>query len=188
MAKIGLDNFRYGTLTEDAEGNATYGVGKKPGKAINCNVSITNNSAKLFADNALAESDTRFQSGTATIGVDDDDLQTQADLLGHTLSESGGIVRNSNDVAPYVGFGRIITKMVNGVYKYKVEFLKKVKFSEPSQEDNTRGESVEFGTTTMEGTVSTLKNGDWSDAETFDTYAEATEYLDSFFGTAPLSV
>lgn len=188
MAKIGLDNFRYGMLTEDAEGNATYGVAKKPGKAINCNVSITSNDAKLFADNGLAESDTSFQSGTVTLGIDDDDLQTQADLLGHTYTEEDGIVKNSNDAAPYVGVGRIITKVVNGVYKYKVEFLKKVKFSEPSQEDNTRGESVEFGTTEIEGTVSTLANGDWNNAKVFNTKQEAVTYLESLFGTAPLSV
>ena len=188
MAKIGLDNFRYGTLTEAEDGTPTYGEAKKPGKAINCNVNITSNSAKLYADNGLAESDTSFQSGTVTLGIDDDDLQTQADLLGHTYTEENGIVRNSNDAAPYVGVGRVITKVVNGVYKYKVEFLKKVKFSEPSQEDTTKGESVEFGTTTIEGTVSTLANGDWSDAQTFTTKQAAIAYLEGLFGTAPLSV
>lgn len=180
MAKIGLDNFRFGILTEDAEGNATYGVAQKPGKAITCNVSISNNDAKLYADNAVAESDTSFQSGTVTMGIDESDLETQATILGHTI-ESGEIVRNSNDVAPYVGLGRIVTKMVNGVLKYKVEFLNKVKFGEPSQEDNTKGESVEFGTVEIEGTISTLANGDWSKAKTFDEKDDAIAYLDAMF-------
>ena len=185
MAKIGLDNFRYGILTEAADGTPTYGVAKKPGKAISCNVSITNNSAKLFADNVLAESDTSFQSGTATLGIDEDDINTQADLLGHTV-ENGVIIRNSNDAAPYVGFGRIITKMVGGAYKYKVEFLHKVKFGEPSQENNTKGESVEFGTVEIEGTVATLANGDWSKAKQFDSYADAVDYLESLFSANPV--
>lgn len=180
MAKIGLDNFRFGILTEDAEGNATYGVAQKPGKAITCNVSISNNDAKLYADNALAESDTSFQSGTVTMGIDESDLATQATLLGHEITD-GNIVRNANDVAPYVGLGRIVTKMVSGVLKYKVEFLNKVKFGEPSQEDNTKGESVEFGTIEIEGTVSTLANGDWSKAQTFNTKQEAISYLESLF-------
>ena len=180
MARIGLDNFRYGILTEDAQGNATYGVAKKPGKAISCNVSVSNNDAKLYADNGLAESDTSFQSATVTMGIDDDDLQIQADLLGHTLA-TGVITRNSNDIAPYVGLGRIVTKLVNGAHKYKVEFLCKVKFSEPSQEDTTKGESVEFGTVEIEGTASALANGDWSKAQTFDTYAAAVTYLESLF-------
>ena len=186
MAKIGLDNFLYGILTEAADGTPTYGVAKKPGKAITCNVSVSNNSATLYADNVLAESDTSFQSGTVTMGIDEDDIETQATLLGHTVT-NGEIVRNSNDAAPYVGLGRIVTKMVNGNYKYKVEFLKKVKFSEPSQEDNTNGESVEFGTVEIEGTVAALANGEWSAAKTFDTRSAAVTYLESFFSETPVT-
>ena len=188
MARIGLNNFRYGILTEDAEGNATYGVAKTPAKAVSCNVSISSNDAKLYADDGLAESDTSFQSGTVTMGIDNDDLQTMADLLGHTYSEEDGIVRSADDAAPYVGLGRIVTRMVNGVYNYKVEFLSKVKFSEPSQEDTTKGESVEFGTTEIEGTISQLANGKWSNAQVFTTKQAAIAYLEGLFGTAPLSV
>ena len=183
MAKIGLKNFLYGILTEDSDGSATYGVAQKPAKAISCKVDISNNDAKLYADDALAESDTTFQSGTVTLGIDDEDDQTLATLLGHE-NTNGEIVRNATDSAPYVGLGRVITKMVGGVYKYKVEFLKKVKFSEPSQENNTKGESVEFGTSEIEGQVSALANGEWSASKTFDTMAEAQSYLNSFFGSA----
>lgn len=68
--------------------------------------------------------------------------------------------------------------MVNGVRKYKAEFLCKVKFGEPSQDDKTKGESVEFTTSELEGTVSTLANGDWSKTQTFATQAEAITYLE----------
>lgn len=183
MAKIGLQNFRYGILTEDSDGTATYGTGKKPGKAVSCNVSVSNNDVKLYADDSVAESDTSFQSGTVTMGIDDEDDITMADLLGHEII-NGEMVRNNYDVAPYVGLGRVITKMVGGQYKYKVEFLSKVKFSESSQENSTRNESVEFGTSEIEGQVSCLANGDWSKTKTFDTMAEAQSYLDSFFGSA----
>lgn len=178
MAKIGLNNFRYSKLTETEDGTAKYAGPKKPAKAISCKVDISTSSAKLYADDALAESDTAFQSGTVTIGIDEEDNQTMADLLGHTLGDDGEITRNANDTAPYVGLGRVVVKMVNGVRKYKVEFLYKVKFSEPSQEDNTKGENVEFTTSELEGNVSTLANGDWSKAKTFDTQAAAIEYLE----------
>ena len=181
MAKIGLQNFLFGVLTEASDGTATYGTATKPGKAISCNVSISNNDAKLDADDAVAEADTSFQSGTVTLGIDDEDLTTMATMLGHEITD-GEIVRNANDVAPYVGLGRIVTKLVGGVHKYKVEFLCKVKFSEPSQEDNTKSsDGVEFGTTEIEGTVATLANGDWSKAEVFDTMAEAKTYLTGLF-------
>lgn len=184
MAKIGLNNFLFGILTEASDGTATYGAGTKPGKAVSCNVEITNNDASLYADDAKAESDTSFQSGTVTMGIDKDDLVTQATLLGHEITD-GNMVRNANDVAPYVGLGRIVVMMVDGAYKYKVEFLNKVKFSEPSQEDTTKGEDIEFGTVEIEGTVSTLSNGDWSTAQTFDTRAAAVAYLNGLFGDTP---
>ena len=184
MAKIGLKNFMFGVLTEDTDGTATYGVGRKPAKAISCNVSITNNDVSLYADDALAESDTSFQSGTVTIGLDDENDEMMAALLGHTI-ENGLMKRNANDVAPYVGISRILTKMVGGTYKYKVEFLNKVKFSEPNAEENTKGENLEFGTSTLEGKIATLANGDWSQCETFDTMAEAQTFMNGLFGSTP---
>ena len=185
MAKIGLNNFRYGILTEADDGTPSYNGAHKPAKAISCQVSITNNDAKLFADDGLAESDTSFASGTVTAGIDEDDDVTSATLLGHTISQNGEMIRNANDVAPYVGWGRVIRKMVNGVQKFKVEFLYKVKFSEPSQDDNTKGENLSFSTPTLQGIVSTLANGDWSKTETFDTLNEAITFLESLLGGTP---
>ncbi len=188
MAKVGLNNFRYGILTEAEDGTPSYNGAHKPAKAISCNVSITNNSAKLYADDGLAESDTSFQSGTVTVGFDDDNDPVMADMLGHTISQDGEMVRNALDSAPYIGFGRILVKMVNGVYKYKVEFLYKTKFSEPSQEGQTRGENLEFSTGTLEGLVSQLANGDWSITKTFTTHAEALAYLEALLGGTPPTV
>lgn len=188
MAKIGLKNFRYGILTEASDGTPSYDGAHKPAKAISCQVSITNNDAKLFADDGLAESDTTFSNGTVTAGIDEDDDVTMATLLGHTISQEGEMIRNGNDVAPYVGWGRVITKIVNSVYKYKVEFLYKVKFSEPSQDDNTKGENVAFSTPSLQGIVSQLANGDWSKTETFDSESEAVAYLESLLGGTPATV
>lgn len=188
MAKIGLNNFRYSMLTEAADGTPSYNGAKSPGKAISCNVSISNNSATLYADDTLAESDTSFQSGTVTMGIDEDDLATMAALLGHTITEGGEITRNANDTAPYVGLGRVVVKMINGVYKYKVEFLYKVKFSEPSADNTTKGESLEFATTEIEGTVAALSNGNWSVAQTFDTKQEAITYLEGLMAVSSVNV
>lgn len=188
MAKIGLNNFRYGILTEASDGTPSYSGAHKPAKAISCNVSVTNNEAKLYADDMLAESDTSFAGGTVEIGIDEEDVQTMADLLGHTVSGEGEMVRNSSDEAKYVGLGRVITKMVNGNYKYKAEFLYKVKFSEPSQENQTKGESVEFSTSTLSGILSALTNGDWSKTQTFDTKDEAIEYIETLLGSPRYTV
>lgn len=184
MAKIGLNNLWYALLTEAANGTPSYGGAKSFGKAISANVSISNNDAKLYADDVLAESDTSFQQGTVTLGTDDDREATFAEILGHSISDEGEVVRNSNDIAPWVGLARIVVKMVSNTRLYKVEILNKVKFSEPSQEDNTKGESVEFSTPEIEGTIATLANGDWSLAQTFATKDEAIAFIQAYFASA----
>lgn len=178
MAKIGLNNFRYSKLTETGETH-TYDGAKSLGKAVDCKVSIEKYEAELYADDTLAESDYTFKKGTVTLTIDEDDDTVFADLLGHTVNvETKEMVRKDTDVAPYVGVGRILTKVVNGVYKYKVEFLPKVKFSEPEQEETTKGDSIEFKTPTIEGKVTKLADGTWSKAKTFTNKTEAITYLE----------
>jgi hypothetical protein len=71
--------------------------------------------------------------------------------------------------------------MVDGAYQYKVEFLYKVKFSEPSASENTKGESVEFSTPEVSGIISALGDteGTWSESKTFSAKADALAYLKS---------
>ena len=183
MAKIGLSNLIYSKLTEGSDGTPSYDGAKVLGKAVSANVSITNNSAMLYADNILAESDTSFQSGTITCGVDEDADATFAPLLGHDITGAGVVTKSSNDTAPYVGVGRVITKMVAGVKYYKAEVLFKVKFSEPSQTDNTKGESIEFATPEIEGQIMTLGNGKWCTSQTFTTLANALAFIQGLFAS-----
>lgn len=181
MAKIGLTNIWWAKLTESSDGTPAYDGAKSFGKAVSCKVSVTNNDATLYAEDALAESDKSFNSASVTLGVADDDDTIFAPILGHTVKDGdsgkGEMVRNANDTAPYVGLGRVITKMVNGALKYKGEFLYKVKFSEPSQEDQTKGEKVDFKTPEIEGSAASLANGDWSAAQTFDTKDAAVTWV-----------
>lgn len=178
MAQIGLTNLWYGLLTEAEDGTPSYAGAKSFGKAVSAKVDVSTNDATLYADDALAESDNSFQSAKVTLGVADDDMTIFAEILGHKVAESGGeMVRSADDAAPWVGLGRVVTKMVNGKHVYKGEFLYKVRFAEPSQEDNTKGESVDFSTPEIEGTAATLANGQWSAAQVFDTKTAAVEWV-----------
>lgn len=174
MARIGLKYLRYSLLDETDR----VVEPKTFGKAVDCKVSIEKNNAELYADDGIAESDYSFKKGTIALTVDEDSDTVFAEVLGHTISTEGEMVRKAGDVAPYVAIGRILTKIVNGVKKYKVEYLHKVKFSEPNTDEKTKGESIEFGTSAIEGTIHTLANGDWSIAKTFTDYDEASTYLD----------
>lgn len=184
MALIGLNNLWYSHLTEAQDGTPTYDGAKSFGKAVSANVSISNNDAKLYADDVLAESETSFQSGTITLGVDDDREATFADVLGHTVGSDGEVIRNADDVAPWIGLARIVVKMVNNVRLYKVEIIYKAKFGEPSQDDETKGESVEFRTPEIEGTIATLANGDWSLSRVFSTKDDALSFIQATFASS----
>lgn len=178
MAQIGLTNLWYGLLTEAEDGTPSYAGAKSFGKAVSAKVDVSTNDATLYADDALVESDKSFQNAKVTLGVADDDMTIFAEILGHKVAESGGeMVRSADDAAPWVGLGRVVTKMVNGKYVYKGEFLYKVRFAEPSQEDNTKGESVDFSTPEIEGTAATLANGQWSAAQVFDTKTAAVTWV-----------
>lgn len=178
MAQIGLTNLWYGLLTEAEDGTPSYAGAKSFGKAVSAKVDVSTNDATLYADDVLVESDKSFQNAKVTLGVADDDMTIFAEILGHKVAESGGeMVRSADDAAPWVGLGRVVTKMVNGKYVYKGEFLYKVRFAEPSQEDSTKGESVDFSTPEIEGTAATLANGQWSAAQVFDTKAAAVAWV-----------
>lgn len=175
MARIGLKNFRFSILDE----NENVQEPQSLGKAIDCKVSLELNTAELYADDSLAESDYTFNKGTVTISIDDDDETVLAPLLGHDIGEDNEVVRKDTDIAPYIAFGRILTKIVSGVYKYKVEFLSKVKFKDTMPDEKTKSESIEFTPVSIEGSVMRKADGEWSKTKTFTTYDEASEYLDS---------
>ena len=182
MAKIGLNNFRYSVATvNESTGAITYGTPKKPAKAISFSFEPTVADAKLYADDGLAESDSRVTGGSVTMGIDREDLETQCDMLGHTYTD-GEVIDNADDVAPYVGLGRVTKLMVDGAIKYRGTVLSLVKFNEPSESDQTQGESVEFNTTELSGTMVVPEDGNWRQRKIFDSKAEAVAYIEGLLG------
>lgn len=187
MARIGLNNFRYAVATiNETNGTISYGTVKKPGKAVSFNFEPTNSDAKLYADDSLAETDSRVTGGTCTMGIDRYDEQTMAEILGHTYdSDTKEVVSNVNDVAPYVGIGRIVRVMVDGTQKFRATFLAQCKFAEPSADDSTMGESVEFSTYELPGSVVVPADGTWRREKVFTSQADAISYLEGLFSPSP---
>lgn len=175
MAQIGLKYPVY-------KGKTKKGV---IGKAIQADISITVNNVSLYADDAVAETDRSFQSGTITLGIDDLSDEIQAEFLGHETDESGEIIAKGTDAPPYVGIGFYGTKRVNGVNKYRAIWLPKVQFAEPNDTNTTKGETVTFNTPTLVGTIMLDDTGTWKNEQTFDTEAEAKSYLNGKAGITP---
>ena len=105
-----------------------------------------------------------------------------AELLGKTVDEQTGIVTsNTEDLPIYVGFGHIVSKIVNGEKKYKVEFFPKVKFKPFIPDSKTKGDSLEFTTPSVEATIFENDNGDWEKHSVCSTESEANTLLESLF-------
>jgi len=151
------------------------------GKAIQADISITVNDVKLYADDAVAESDKSFQNGTITLGIDDLSDTVQTAFLGHAVS-NGEITAKGTDNNPYVGIGFYGIKKVNNVNKYRAIWLPKVQFAEPNDSNSTKGENVVFNTPTLEGTIMLDDSGNWKQEKTFNTEAEAITYLQAKSG------
>lgn len=184
MARIGFKKAKYNKIVGDKYAPLTNSKVPVFEKVIDEKFAPEYNTAELYANDGLAETDYSFKKGTLSLTVADDDDALCAELLGNTDAE-GEVTSNIADAAPEFGYGHIIPKMVGGARKYKVEFFPRVKFTKITSDNKTRGESVEFNTTAVEGTVfpletalNGLKVGDWEKHKTFDELAAAETYLD----------
>jgi hypothetical protein len=102
-------------------------------------------------------------------------------LLGHTVTATT-LTANSNDVAPYVGVGFYGSVVRGGLTKYRAIWLYKVMFGEGADESKTKGESIEFTTPQIEGTIMQLTNGDWKTEQIFATEQLAVTWLNEKAG------
>ena len=150
MATIGLDKLFYADITEDDNGNETYGKPKQLAKAISADLSIELNEATLYADDGQAEAVKEFKGGTLSLGVDDIGHAVAADLVGAKLDKNGVLVSGSEDTSKYVAIG-FRAKKANGKYKYY--WLYRVLFGVPATNLATKGDSISFQTPTIEGSI-----------------------------------
>ena len=150
MATIGLDMLHYAKITEDENGNESYGTPKKLAKAMSADLSVELAEATLYADDGAAEIVKEFKSGTLSLGVDDIGADVASDLTGAVIDNNGVVISTGEDGADPVAIG-FRAKKSNGKYKYF--WLYRVKFGIPATALATKGDSITFNTPTIEGTV-----------------------------------
>jgi phi13 family phage major tail protein len=191
MPKIGLKYPVAAKLNETSTPN-TYSSGMIIGEAITAGISVELARALLYADDKASESVAEFSSGTLTLNTNDLEYSVQSMLLGHTVTtdEDGTehLTANTADAAANVGvgfYGRVIRK---GVYKFRAIWLYKVKFGEPNDDNNTKGESIEFGTPEIEGTVTANSIGNWKEEILATTETKAIEWLNAKAGILTISI
>lgn len=150
MATIGLDKLYYAPITEDTDGNETYGTPVQLAKAMSADLSVELAEATLYADDGAAEVVKEFKNGKLSLGVDDLGATVASVLSGSTIDSNGVVVYCSEDGGTPVAIG-FRAKKANGKYKYF--WLYKVKFGIPGTVLATKGDSITFSTPTIEGTI-----------------------------------
>lgn len=150
MATIGLDRLYYAEITEDEQGEETYGTPRQLAKAISAELSVELAEATLYADDGAAHVIKEFQSGTLSLGIDDIGTAAAQILTGATIDDNKVLISTSEDGGDPVAIG-FRAKKANGKYRYF--WLYRVKFGIPATNLATKGESITFQTPTIEGTV-----------------------------------
>lgn len=190
MATIGLSKPYYGIYSANGT-TVTYADGAVMGKATEANIEIsTTEDNNLYGDNAIAETDRRFASGTLTLSTTDLSPEVSKAILGLTEQAVTGIdgvtdkdvkelVYDDNQVAPYLGVGFIIAKKVNGVLKWRSVILTKVMFSIPADAATTQGETIEWQTPELSGTIMRDDSAThvWKKEATFSSEDQAEAYI-----------
>ena len=150
MATVGLDMLYYAKITESADGNEVYSKPAVLAKAIKAELSIELAEAVLFADDAIAYALKDFKSGKLTLGVDDIGVAAAQDLTSAVVDDNGVLVSVTEQEGTPVAVG-FRARKPDGNYRYF--WLYRVKFGIPSTNLETKGDSINFQTPSIEGTV-----------------------------------
>lgn len=161
MAYIGL---RYPVAapvaTETPGSPLTYSSGIVLGKAIAANLTWERNDNPLYADDTIAEDDNGITGGTIEFNADDlDDDQRElalglvAEMSSGQTPTKTGVYKMTDAAAPYVGFGFIRVRRKAGTTSYQAVWICKVQFSENNENAQTKGQSIEWGTPTLNGRI-----------------------------------
>lgn len=185
MPQIGLRYPVYAPLTEDeTNGTATYANGKIAGKAVKVDMSINYAESKHYADDNVDEAIKEFVDGKITFTADDLENSVKKDWLGNTVEtvtinteQVEVLVSKDVDNPGYFGFGFIVPKIKNKVRSYRTIIYTKVKYSEPNESAETKGQQINFHSPTIEGMILRRVDGVWKREITTTSLVTAKAWL-----------
>lgn len=194
MAIIGVSHFLYAKYANN-NGTVSYSDGGTMAKAVSANVEIETSDNKFYADNAVAESDESFTSGTLTVKPDDLTQEVSKVLLGLVelaltgtdaitgVTDEGAkeLIYDNRQQSPFLGLGMVIKVMRSGAIKWRAVFLHKVKFAVPADAAETQGESISWQTPELTGTIyrDDTTYEAWKSEAIFTTIDQAMAYLNT---------
>ncbi len=154
MSTIGLKNVHYATRTESVSNNVlsvAFGTPAKIAPAISAKINIEYSEAKQYADDGTLYIIKKFKGGTMELNVDDLPASFRTAILGANVTTNGIIVDSAEDSAAEIAVGFQSLKGDGQHYRYV--WFPRVKFSVPSDEYETKGDSINFKSPTITGEI-----------------------------------
>lgn len=198
MAGIGLYGVYYSPATIVDGVVTNYGGAKTMGKAISASFEqVESDNNPLYANNGIAENDAHAGSGgTLTLTLDRLTQAAAADLFGLTIKTDNvtvdaetvsgtGFDYTGDEQSVPVGVAFIRWNQENDDRNnHEVVIFRNVTFSFPNIEAQTLGDTIEWQTPEIEGTV-VGKEGDgtkpWYKTRVFPSQAAAIQYITTEF-------
>ena len=197
MAGIGLYGVFYATTTITTGSVTQYGTWKQMGNAIDVSFtpaeSSTNN---LWSNNAITEVDvSQASGGDLSFTLDKLTAAAYSDLFGYTAASSSVTVNSTSvtgtgfdvkgtEQSNPVGVGFILwNQESNDRNKHEAVIFRNASFKPPALNGQTMGETVEWQTPEISGTV-VGKEGDgtkpWMVTRTFPSQAAAEAFIKGY--------
>lgn len=193
MAKIGLSK-PYFAVYNNTGGTTAYSGGAAIGKAVELSMELEGQDDNvLYADNGPAESDNTFGGGNIALKTDDLLPEPMIGILGvkevaidnEAVKTEGAIwlVFDDDQSTPYVGFGAILKRKINGRVKYVALVYPKIQFQNTGDAAVTQGKTIEWQTPELKAVLmrDDTEKHEWRRLSSpLDTEAEAEALIKAF--------
>ncbi len=197
MARIGLSK-PYIAKYANTGGTVTYSGVALLGKAVELSIELEGSDDNvLYADNGPAESENTFAGGALTITTDELTPTTMLSVLGvieEAITSTTILTKdpkwytwNDDQNTPFLGFAAIVKIEHNSLTKYQAIVLPKIKLNNTNDTFKTQGETIEWGTPEIGGTIfrSDAPKNPWKKVSSpMDSEADAEAAILEFFGDA----
>lgn len=168
--------------------SVSFANGLAVGKLVQVSVTPNVSDVKFYADDGIAEHNVSFTDAAISLNI--------STIPGEAASKMFGADTNTTDTikwydvpAKYVGFGFISAESIDNVQKFKVSWFPKVIFALPTEQYDTKGESITFNASTITGTAEkdpfntdASGNEEWKEEYEFSTAAAAVTKLKALAG------
>lgn len=168
--------------------SVSFANGLAVGKLVQVSVTPNVSDVKFYADDGIAEHNVSFTDAAISLNI--------STVPGEAASKMFGADTNTTDTikwydvpAKYVGFGFISAESIDNVQKFKVSWFPKVIFALPTEQYDTKGESITFNASTITGTAEkdpfntdASGNEEWKEEYEFSTAAAAVTKLKALAG------